>query len=138
MARVQVSNVYLKTQLTNSCIYLNFQCSIRLFFNNFFPNAASTVMDFAEPTFTGYARQSLLTAFPPPLKVYDGLYESRAGPVTFTSADAAEQKIFGWFVADAANVQLMYRFDAPFLIKAGHPLTITMVLQDGDNSLLCP
>ena len=138
MARVQVSNVYLKTQLTNSVIYLNFQCSIRLFFNNFFPNAATPLLDFAEPTFAGYARQSLLTAFPAPLKVYDGLYESRAAPVTFTSAQVAEQTIYGGFVADASNVQLMYRLDTPFAIRAGHPLIITMVLQDGDNSLLCP
>jgi len=136
--RIVVSNQYLRTQLNDTRLLLNANCSLRLFYNNFFPAPGNLLNDFAEPTYAGYARQPLTGAFPVPLKVYDGLYESRTAQFTFISTTPAIQLIHGWFIADAFNVWLSFRFDTVRPIRSGLPIRFIIALQDGDASLLCP
>ena len=103
--------------------------SLRLFQNNYTPVAASVIGNFTIATFPGYA--SLVPAFGASVTVGGkGTITDAAARVFTCTGGGAVQTIYGYYVVDTANAQVIYaeRFDNPVpIVNNGDSITITLV-----------
>lgn len=105
---------------------------VRLFVNEVTPGDSSTVDDFEEPDFPGYAPQ-VLAAGDPPTVAAPGLVQQVLVPVVFTpSEDIEPTSILGWFAVDGAgNCNMACRFETPAVLEdAGVGLSIAITRQE--------
>jgi hypothetical protein len=98
---------------------LNSGHSLRLFSNDFLPDAASALGDFEEAFYGGYARRSLVGSFGAPTKVQDGQYQIQSEPIPFECTSSPTATVYGCFVTDGLVVKYSCRFAVPIVFSVG-------------------
>jgi hypothetical protein len=127
---IVASNALLADRIASLRTLLNSGKMLRLFQNMFTPAPDDILSDFTQATFTGYAAQSLSSAFAAGVKIIDGEYQSTAGPFTFTCSGGSAQTVYGWYIDDGSNVFLSNAFSAPITMVSGASFSITINAQD--------
>ena len=95
---------------------------IRLFSNNYTPVAGSTLADFTEASFTGYAAVTLDPAdFATATITSDVAYSTNSVTPTFTCTGGGGQTVYGWYAEGSTSGKVLaaQKFDAARVIVAG-------------------
>lgn len=137
MGAMIASNFTLLAELNRQRQILNHGKWIQLFKNNFFPDSASTKIQFSRSDFPGYTPQSLDGAFKTPIKLKDGVYVSMTDVLSFPVIAAFGQTVFGWYIAEGSEILFSQRFDVPRILADGTFVEFSIPLQIGSIDVVC-
>lgn len=105
--------------------------ALRLFKNDYTPDAASVLADFQEATFGGYFRQWIDSAGWPTPTIVGGKASSTYSldPFTWTVTDPG-QTVYGYYVEEAATATVLWaeRLATPRVLFPGGQLELTLIL----------
>jgi len=130
-----VNNTLVQFAIANIRNELNVGHAMRLFVNDYTPTPASTVLDFQEASFPGYARWNLDGVFPPQVKVRDGFWAFATLYHTFLCVAASSQTVYGWFIIKDFLPKVAYRLPTPVPLGFGVNVTVRVVFETIAKSL---
>ena len=131
------SNNQLQLSLNRIVTLLNNNLSIRLFQNNFTPNAGTLYGTFVEATFNGYNRINSSGKFSNSSKAADGKYLAVSGAISFPFPFGAPQTIYGWYITDYPYWVCAGNFPIPIVTAAPVPVTFTITLLYENLQVAC-
>jgi hypothetical protein len=113
MPQIIASNDTLLSALNTFLSRINSGFGLWLYQNVFTLSPASSLGDFVESNFAGYARQVVHSAFRPPVLIKPGQYVSTSGPFSVTPTVDDPQLAAGWLITDGATWLAAAAFDPP-------------------------
>jgi hypothetical protein len=106
---------------------------LRLYKNNYSPVKDSTLGDFTEADFDGYAQQDVIPANWPAPTTAGGVAQSIYGPgVLEFDCNSGSQNVYGYYVVDATGTIVLWAErlpGAPVVASPTTPVLVALVVQ---------
>ena len=120
------ANIILEEAAQMCADRLNASSQLRLFVNNYTPDAGSTIADFTECSATGYSAIDMSGEWGAVSQIADGKYRFDGNAKVFTTTDVAPVSVYGCWVDDAVDVLLVLRFVVLQNFSATSPIAVQL------------
>lgn len=109
---------------------------LRLYRNDFTTIPSTSLPDFVEANFDGYAAKDVDTAWNAIFKVLNGLYQFDSDAFTWVGGTLADQVVYGWYIEDGTDVIISKRFPSPIHVVMDTSIILTISPQVFSVSIL--